>query len=252
MQCDPNLKVLMNYNFELSAKESGKVLAIEAGKLKEIDLKTASLCTKIKLWWYGSLNLEKIGTLARANEAKWSQELSHDTFQQVQLEKKCAWLSRKIAHSHAVSAPFKSQYRSSFEWLLTGKIHYPTGDKADSPLAEKEVQYRFDRLSTMDRLHQRLSFETGKLTVLARSFSAQLAPLFETHAYAGDYLGDATPNRFLKDTEAGQNRTFTVTFKNVKEKELGDQFFTFCYYEHLRALQEANRGLIKIPTSVKF
>jgi hypothetical protein len=244
MQVDNSLSIFMNYSFDRSAKESGKLLAIEMGELKEIDLKTASFCTRLSLWWNGSLKLEKIGALVRESEAMWHRELSGASGKQAQLERQCAHLARKMVRHDP-----KTQYRSSFEWLLTGKIYYQT---SDSPLQVKEVAYSFDRLSTNWRIQQRILQESGELNVLGRKFHAHLAPLFATHAYSGDYLGEACQCPFLKESEAGQNRTFTLTFKEPQQRELGDQLAFFILQERLRAYREANRGVIEIPTSVRF
>lgn len=197
-----SLHTLLNYNLDVSAKTSRKVLGVVYRKdargsktkvLQEIDLKTATLFTKIILWWHGSLQRNNLNNFLKANLSQWDRELSQDNGRHLLLEKQCAKLRRKIKSDNP------------FQWTLHVNIERPDWSLKTTVL--------FDRLTTNESIYNWLLKQKGKVSFFGYQFSTRLSTVFDQFHITGQYQG-SQKGLFLQDEEKGQDRTCTLTFSN--------------------------------------
>ncbi len=212
----------MSYNTELSARKTQVVLGVfseqdqSGGKrqtLKVIDLKQASITDRIRYWWNGNLEKKTIGNYLSLHMDDWSKEKIGDNKElQLQFEKQCAKLSRKITFVH------------KYQWPLNVTFQCPNAKNPNKQIEKTEV-YTFDRLTTnKDFLDftdkQEYSFKTKKEHRLY--VSLRFGDAFAHKAYTGDFSGKDN-GYFLQDSEHGKERSCTITLSEPRQRYIAER-----------------------------
>lgn len=190
---------LLNYDLDVSARKSRKVLAVlkrktPTGQSEEfltiVDLKTASLWMKIKLWWNNSLKKATIANFLDRHFEQWYLAAAYQQAVKFKFEKQCNKLFKKI--------PFKKNP----SWNLRIEIN----------VHDKETIIPFDRLTSNSSIYSQLEKITG-------SYDAPLLRIFEYHAFDGCYKGEQT-GMFMKDSEMSGDRTLKIRLSNLMRDSL--------------------------------
>lgn len=216
-----NLNAFLNYDLDISARRSRQAWAIlerknAAGEREEyisiVNLKTASVWTKIKLWWNDSLKKKSIGNFLSSHIKEWSREVENDHQQKVLFETQCAKTVRKIKFTHHP------------HWKLNVAIKYPNPDLPGNPVTELFQEIDFDRLTTQEQIHRHLEANTVKMTVQSRELEVPLMAVFDSHIFKGN-LNQERSGNFLKPQDPSGDRTCTIELSNLNQAKLMT-FFT--------------------------
>lgn len=242
-----NLDAFLNYDLDVSARRSGKVLAILARKnaqgfreeyLKVIDFNTMSIWTsfktKIALWWNDSLKKKTIGNFFSNNIQNWSAQV--DQTHKVHFETQCAKLSRKIRFAHAP------------QWNLNIKIQYPNPDLPGNPIQELHSVTTFDRLTTNAQIHNIIAAVSVQMKAHGKSLVVPVTSLFNKNAYTGEYKGEVFGNLMQPDQNSG-DRSCTLTLSDFNQARLNEYYTQAIRQE---ALDEGYRSGYRQGKSVGY
>ena len=228
-----NLDALMRYDLDVSAKETGKVLAVVSagGKrnLTIVDLKSASLWTKIQLWWHDSLSKRTIRNFLSENMTEFSEKVGQDRKARVHFETQCAKLSRKIRFTHSPA------------WNLTIKFEFPDID--GSKKMEEYERVTFDRLTRKEQLVDIIGRKVVRCSVKGVLFDLKLIEMFKTNCVSGDYSGPPV-GAYLLPQDEGKDREMTVRFS-----DLNDEYMDRVEEESLRITAINSAAPVTAPTT---
>lgn len=229
-----NLDALLQYDLDLSPRRSRHVLAVvkdqdKTEHLTIVDLKQASIWTKIKLWWNDSTKKATIGNFLSENIRHYSNEIGANHEKRVVFEMQCAKLFQKIYFAHKP------------EWNLAIKFEYP--DTAASEAAPKTLSHystiTFDRLTTKQEIISHIANQRFQINVNGISLAPRLSEVFSKQTISGLFT-DPPTGQFLTNEDTGQDRTCTVTFSELDKNKLLE-----------RATSEAvnlGRSYLHVPT----
>ena len=210
-----SLDVLLNYNFEASARSTRKVLAVvkcRGGKermLKEVDLKTVSLWARIKYCLSRNLSKKTVGVFVARNMQDWKNQVATDLTQQVKLEKQCARLERK-----------HFSLKNPFRWSAHFKI-----TSSDGSVSKNEIIF-YDRLTTNQDILNDFNSKQIPMKVHKYTFDFKrkhFDKIFGKCAFEGDYRG-STSGFFIRDEEKGGDRFCQVHFSELNQSNLMDLY----------------------------
>lgn len=237
------LEAFLHHDLELSAKATRKVLAVVKHEgqhvLTELDLKQVSLWGKIVLWWNNSLRQDVLCNHLSQNVQAWTQEINGDHAKQVQLEKQCARIARKM-NNFFTHCP---------EWKLTFAITHPNPND-NMKFGTTEHVVSFDRLTTHNEI-------LNYLKNIRISYPIQNAPpvnisihnLFKTHMSPSGF--SFTPNQkpVMEDGDVGQDKRVDVTYTDLDTSKLlaataqQNQYQPIYRYRPRRVVVHHNPGL---------
>lgn len=211
-----NLEVILNYNFDLSAKKSRQVLAIVERKnekgvrekaLTTINWKALSCFAKLRLWWNKSLDKNKIAHFVNSHAKSWCDQAANQDHQ-LKFEKQFLKLKNKII-----------LIANCVQWKLNVKIQYPSPDLPGQPLKEMHVIVPFDRMTSKTSILNSLTHIEALFCLHARNFMAPLYQIFDHHIYKGDYQGEKE-GLFLNDGDRGGDRACIIQFSDPNPQRL--------------------------------
>jgi len=211
----------IDYDTELSARKTKVVLGVFREKdssgvqrqvLKVVNLNDMSFFQRIYHCFTGAFSKKNVGNFLSLHMDAWSKERVRGNEElQLQVEKQCAKLSRKITFIH------------KYQWPLQVTLQYPSSKHPDRQIEETKT-LTFDRLTTnkdlVDATNKlEYSFRTKrerKLTVKARAGQA-----FAHVSYKGDIQGNDSGS-YLQDSEKGKERSCTVTFSEPRQRYIAE------------------------------
>lgn len=208
-----NLKVFLNYDLDLSAKKSKKILAVLNQKnynkvndkyLTVIDWKTISLLKKFLLIIRGNISKKSINKYVGKNISGWSALIGDDSTMRVKFEKQCAKLNRKIK---IADSPI-------WQWNLNITFEYLDLENKEKKLSKS---IKFSRLANYDTLNQIISSTKDRMTKYEKKVSLNLYKIFKDKTYSPANFTWNQTGQFLEDHEKGEDRSCTIHLFNLND-----------------------------------
>lgn len=204
------LNAVLQHDLQLSAKTTGKVLAVVKTngreEIQEIDLKQVSIWGKIKLWWNNSLSKETITNFVSCNYKEWTNEIGTDQEKKAQFETQCAHLARKM----------KILFVHCPTWNLKVNLEYtdPVLDKTQNV----EIPLLYDRLTTLENIIE--AVKQRRITIASTQSTPTFGAIFDRCSFSDERAGKASHTPFISKDETGHDRVCKITFSDLNKARL--------------------------------